>query len=423
MIYEKHWQTYRILASRKDDVEKKLQRVKKKADRYNAPLSWDWSIPYMDRVQIITVAPDRTESSEFVELECIDLHLYSNVIRKGNYKVIAKIEHAQTETQVANIVTMTDHAQQLRPAWIRLKPYCEHCHSNHNLKYTFIVRDERGYDTQVGRSCLKEYCGIDPQIIGIWNELVALVYEETDASMWDMDVIRSNYAYGIEDVLANAIEIYKQYGYVRSSERNSNKERLAEAMRHNRIPDMEICDIAADMREFMVNMSFEEACEADLAQVWSLCINGYCKPEHYGYMAYAPIAIKKYQDKLERQRKHDEAVAKAREASSWVGNVGERVDVDITSLKLVTSWDTEYGRTYLYKFEDVSGNLFVWYASKQFGATMTDKWGCQYLEPFGSDDVATIRATVKDHTEYEGVKQTVLTRVKAIKLNEVKKTA
>ena len=47
-----------------------------------------------------------------------------------------------------------------------------------------------------------------------------------------------------------------------------------------------------------------------------------------------------------------------------------------------------------YKLVDVDGNIFIWYASRPCSAT-------------GGE---TIKATVKDHGERNGVKQTIVTR-------------
>ena len=69
----------------------------------------------------------------------------------------------------------------------------------------------------------------------------------------------------------------------------------------------------------------------------------------------------------------------------------------LSSAKLLTSWEGMYGTTYLYKFTDDQGNVYIWYASR----------GIE------THDGMTLKGTVKDHNERDGVKQTVLTRCKA----------
>ena len=50
--------------------------------------------------------------------------------------------------------------------------------------------------------------------------------------------------------------------------------------------------------------------------------------------------------------------------------------------------------SYLTKFHDAEMNVYVWFASK----------------PLIEGNEYRLRATVKEHSEYKGIKQTVLTR-------------
>ena len=65
----------------------------------------------------------------------------------------------------------------------------------------------------------------------------------------------------------------------------------------------------------------------------------------------------------------------------------------IKEYKLVTSWENEYGYTYLQKFVTEEGNILIWY-----GSTVIDF------------EKGSIKATVKAHNEREGIKQTIITR-------------
>ena len=127
-----------------------------------------------------------------------------------------------------------------------------------------------------------------------------------------------------------------------------------------------------------------------------LLIAGYCKDTHLGYMAYAPVVYDQYiEAKAEAEVRENERQKQADE-SRFLGDVGQKVDVDVKEMKLVTSWESEWGYTYLYKIIDTTGNVLVWYASR-----------CV-------DEFKRFRATVKAHNEREGVKQTVVTRCRVI---------
>ena len=86
-----------------------------------------------------------------------------------------------------------------------------------------------------------------------------------------------------------------------------------------------------------------------------------------------------------------------------VGTVGERRDFDLT-VRFTTSYDTEWGTTWVFVMEDAEGNVVVykgsawlWNAAKN----MVEK-----------GDKISLKATVKEHGERDGVKQTIISRPK-----------
>ena len=83
--------------------------------------------------------------------------------------------------------------------------------------------------------------------------------------------------------------------------------------------------------------------------------------------------------------------------SEYVGEIGEKVTV-IVRIKRVRYFEGMYGPMGIYQFEDKSGNVIVW---------MTDP-----NRDFEEDTAYELTGTVKDHSEFRGVKQTKLTRCK-----------
>jgi hypothetical protein len=82
--------------------------------------------------------------------------------------------------------------------------------------------------------------------------------------------------------------------------------------------------------------------------------------------------------------------------SRYIGKVGDRLEMDVTCKKVSIS-QSIYGISYFYVFEDGEGNVYTWGTS----ARSLDE-GAQYH----------LKGTVKDHTTYRNVCQTVLTRCK-----------
>lgn len=80
--------------------------------------------------------------------------------------------------------------------------------------------------------------------------------------------------------------------------------------------------------------------------------------------------------------------------SEFQGNIGDRVTITAILLK-DCKFDTQWGTSHLYTFEDSNGNIYVW------------KTTSKQLE---SGKTFNFRGTIKEHSLYRGTKQTILTR-------------
>lgn len=99
----------------------------------------------------------------------------------------------------------------------------------------------------------------------------------------------------------------------------------------------------------------------------------------------------------------EEAERKAQaEKSSYFGNVGDKVDGLEVTFKNVFFYETQFGSMCIYIFEDADGHQFKWNTSSGFGTSLE------------KEEVITIKGTIKEHSEYNGIKQTVLTRCKLV---------
>ena len=382
--------TYTILECKREDVEKKLKRLQKKAQKYDIPFSVSFGEPY---------AITRKEKNEYEVIvenmyEVFDITIESEVIRKDGYTVLAHIEHAQN----GNIVNVFEG--EIDKEWVTLPPFCEHCNSNHNLKFTFIVANgaER---KQVGRTCLKDYCGIDPQVIGMFNAFYGEIEEDTYEGYDFREPI--DLVYDTTSILAHAIDVTTEQGYIKSEERNSNKGYI---IKH-------CCDTpkamakAEEMEKAILAMSLEEAIDARLNNVQARMKGMYCKPSDFGYFAYAPTAYAKYMERKaekERRAREQETIG---EKSNYIGTVGERMEIDVKEMRLLTSFPSDYGYTYLYRFIDKNDNVLIWFASSALGKWVKGEW-------VDTTDISKIKATVKSHSERNGIKQTIITRVKEV---------
>lgn len=93
-------------------------------------------------------------------------------------------------------------------------------------------------------------------------------------------------------------------------------------------------------------------------------------------------------------------------SSDFVGKIGDKVTVNVT-LDRVSWYETQYGTMNVYTFVDDSGNMYVWKTSTDMGRFVGDFW-----QEYKKGERLTLTGKIKDHNEYKGVKQTVLTRCK-----------
>lgn len=98
----------------------------------------------------------------------------------------------------------------------------------------------------------------------------------------------------------------------------------------------------------------------------------------------------------------------SRSKSQHVGNVGDRIHIKAT----VTGfhwYTTQFGDVNIYTFTDSFNNVFVWKTSSSL-----DRIVGNICKPVLEGETVELKATVKGHDEYQGIKQTVLTRCKVV---------
>ena len=105
------------------------------------------------------------------------------------------------------------------------------------------------------------------------------------------------------------------------------------------------------------------------------------------------------------------------EHSEWVGEEKQRMELELTLVR-----DYQYDRqgygyrsietAHIYTFADAEGNCFVWKTANLIDVDVEDADGNFEWVVADLGDKVTMKATVKEHGEYRGVKQTVINRPK-----------
>lgn len=132
--------------------------------------------------------------------------------------------------------------------------------------------------------------------------------------------------------------------------------------------------------------------------------------EHAEEIAKAE-AERKAKEEAERiaQEAEEKRIREQKTISKHVGNIGDKIEMVVTldhrawfEVPAFCGYGTE--TKYIYTFRDLSGNALVW-------KTTSGK-------DIENGEQVTIKATIKEHSEYDGEKQTVLTRCRISKEGE-----
>lgn len=160
---------------------------------------------------------------------------------------------------------------------------------------------------------------------------------------------------------------------------------------------------AKRLRDMPKKIAALEAKEAARQEALLAGQRRWCEAQGHGSITFA---------ELDAKRAAERAAKIA--ASGHVGAVGEKLTIEVTHTRAVF-WDTAYGMQGIYFFQDAAGNILAWRTTNG----LFDETGMQIgqTERETKTIKLTIKATVKEHGEYKGAKQTSILRVKVIASN------
>jgi hypothetical protein len=395
---------YSIYEANMDRLEKKLTRIFNKCKQFGCEFSY------------------RQVGEEFRELKDEQGNKYTArfiiVEAEGKavvngWKFIASIEH----TAKGNIINRIGEIE-VPERYYTTDPICEHCNSKRYRKDTYIVmNEETGEFKQVGKSCLNDFTnGLSAeavaQYISLFDELI-----QGEVPMGG----RGEMYYKSETILRYVAETIKHFGYVRTQDSGrSTADRsfdyysiengscwwMTEKVKKELKKEMEDVSFnseSPDTVQLVANaVAWVMAQDKDnnyMHNLKTVCSLEYVTGRNLGILASLFPTYNReleYQaEKAEQERKR--AAERASEANSQhIGNIGDRITVQVQSVVCLTSWETDWGITRVYKIVDENGNVFTWKTSSFIA----------------EDEVKTIKGTVKEHKEFRGIKQTEITRCK-----------
>lgn len=390
---------FAILEANMERLEKKLIAIKNKCKKFGCSFSYN---KVGEEFRTLKNEKGIEYQARFILVEAEGKAVIND------WMFIASVEH----TEKGNIINSIGCGVEVPERYYTSEPFCEHCNSKRARKDTFIVMNQvTGEFKQVGKSCLKDFTnGMDAAMVSKYYSFFdELIKGEQPDGCGHIEAY-----YETKEILAYAYECIKHFGYVKiNASEKSTWDRTFDYWCVNHgftrwISDHKVYEYKQQMKNVGFNPESESTIKAvEDALVWIaeqeesnnymhnlkiVCGSKYVSASNSGI---AVSLFPTWNKDLEYQKKQ-EAKRNADATSKHVGEIGQRITFKIASATCLTSWETEWGITQLFKIVDYSGNVFTWKTSA-------------YPD---FEKVETITGTIKAHNEFRNCKQTELTRCK-----------
>lgn len=322
------------------------------------------------------------------------------------WRFVAKLEHRQGDSETGYLNVVKTLPRETCPTKYRtVAPWCDHCEKVRDRHNTYVVSDVQGRCQQVGSTCLKDFTGhADPQALAsIAETLFAAIASCDDAEYKPLECGGySPYQIYTDHFLAAVVSNIRRFGWIPKARATMFSCSTAEAVitelfRHNPSQQelLEQAPIATDIKLANEALAWArteltpEKVKTESDYLWSLGLivaEDILLIKDAGFAAsLIPCYQRAIQKELDRQSKPEGA---------FVGEVGKKVSLE-GNLVFTKAISGNYGVTTLHKWIDDAGNVFIWFASRT-----SLPLGYRYR----------VEGKVKRHSEFNGEKQTVLTR-------------
>lgn len=284
-----------------------------------------------------------------------------------------------------------------------LESNCDHCNVKRYRRDTFILRNvETNEYKQVGRTCLRDFLGHrSPEQIA---ELAQLIGQANALGANSTTTMGSDrHCLNLVSYLALVAAASRQYGWISKAKAGGNFESTSEFAldylmghrpRHQISLLPEDTEIALASIEWAKDLSNNGTQLSDYYHNLNVISNQeFIEIRAAGYAAAIVFAYSKATGTIIDKR----SIPGPKQVSTHVGGIKDKIEFEGKVISR-TNFETQFGESSRIRMNDLLGNEFVWFTSSRFS--------------FKEGDSIVVRGTVKEHTEYKGVKQTVITRCK-----------
>lgn len=394
---------YKIYEEFYNDVEKKLNRIGKKCAKHGNPFTFN-----VIGEEIKEVIDEYTKRKTYYKFIVIEVEGTAKI---DNYECVAILENHMH----GNVIRRINNEIEIPERFMHTDNICEHCNSKRQRNELYIIHNtETGEFKQVGSSCLMLYTnGLNAEYVASYIDGITEL-EEFDGFIGN----GGKWYISNDEVIGYAVEIISKMGYFNSNSNCPTKNLVLDMIDSLKLEDrIENINKTLKNKNFIVRFDLNDFLKDDTDVIVKEIIKYYLNLEsnsefinnvqvilkdkyvswnNLGFLCYLPEGYFKHIEKEIKQAEQKNI----NEKSEYFGEIGKRYkDINIDKIDIVTSYDTMYGTTYIYKIILETGNILIWKSSN---------WHCEKE----LETAESITFTVKNHSEYRGTKQTDVTRCK-----------
>jgi hypothetical protein len=395
-----------IIASNQSSVEIQIEKLNRRARKLGLDeITYSWGKARIEERDVLHQDinyPDLPPSYVKRELLVIPVEITGplNVSYEG-WEFIATLQHLPTGDNIIRSISDVVIPKQYHTAGCN----CQHCNVKRYRKDTYLLsHNETKAIVQVGSTCIKDFLGGNSpdNIMSKANFIAELISFMDSSSSKEESYSRGECQYHIERFLAITSACIRDHGWLSKTKANEDGGiPTATWVQNNVSPpmgfktsdlsevtskDKEVAQLTAEWAE---NLSDDECDKSDyLHNIRAIARSGMVGYRTFGFAA---SMISSYRKSIS-----DKEIKKI---SNYVGEVKKRQVFQLV-LKRHFTYSSTYGVTHKYLFEDKDGNVFIWSTSSNGNLEE------EILYP--------IKGTVKEHSVYDGTKQTHITRCEVL---------
>lgn len=391
-----------------EQVEKKLNRIANRCKRNGNDFSYSRvGVEYREEETKSIFGRKIKKTNKFILIEV------SGTAKVEGYELAAVLSVRSN----GNIVRKANVPYDIPETFRTSSNKCDHCNCIRRRNDLYVVRNTTtGEFKQIGSDCLLDYtCGLNAEYVASFMDGVTELEAYNGMLCHESS---GRYYYPVETVIAYAQEIIQKIGYFNTSSAVPTSMLVRKLLSDvdfdiklsdiNTILAMEHFSARFERSDFfkpetesivkgiIEHYSNEETTSDFIHNVKLILSEGYMLSKDVGYISYLPEGYAKFMHKQTEKAKR----FNIEKHSSFFGEEKKRYKSEpVKEMLLTRTLDTMFGAMYIYKIVLESCDVLIW------------KTGT-YMNGNERGNVKCIDFTVKGHEEYNGIKQTEITRTK-----------